>query len=99
MSISDKIKWSSRSTASWLLLAITIFVLVYLFYVFFQSRSKTGEACVKNHECKSSICYHEDARHLSYCTNKCGGDEDCPEGWKCLRPPGFPQGMYVCIRR
>jgi hypothetical protein len=99
MSITEKAKWGSRSMATWLLFIVSIFIIIYLIWIFFQSRAETGEACMNNQDCKSKICYSEDSRHTKYCTQRCSGDADCPEGWRCLKPPHMPQGMYICLRR
>ena len=94
----DKLKWGSKNVAMWMVLIICIFIIAYLVLILLQSQSKMGEVCMKNTDCKSNFCYIEDGRHMRYCTDRCSSDKDCPPGWKCLRPPYMPQGMYICLR-
>ena len=99
MAITEKVKWGSRNVFTWILFASSIFVICYLIWLFMQSGAKTGEACMKNHDCKSEICYYEDGRHLRYCTVRCTSDAECPQGWRCFQPPNMPQGMFLCLRK
>lgn len=99
MSITDKVKWGSKNVATWILFLVTVFVISYLAWMYFHSRSKTGDVCTRNNDCSSKLCYVEDGRHMRYCTERCSSDADCPRGWRCLQPPAMPKGMYLCIRR
>jgi hypothetical protein len=98
MSITEKVKWGKRDVVSWILFAASVFVICYLVWLFLQSGARTGEACLKNQDCKSDICYYEDGRHLRYCTVRCESDAQCPEGWRCFQPPNM-QNMFLCLRK
>lgn len=66
------------------------------------STSKLGERCEGPAQCQSGICFHymKTKRDDEYvCSRACGGDEDCPIGWRCnqiLPSPGPDLNTSFC---
>ena len=55
-----------------------------------------GDPCAQNADCRSNFCVSlDDAR---VCSRRCGGEEDCPDGWFCAQVtnPGADV-TFICV--
>lgn len=76
-----------------LLLASLIGVSIYYCA---EVRDDDGESCRRDIECVRQVCLEDRLGH--YCSRPCDDDEDCSEGWRCIRPPGPRNLGRSCVR-
>lgn len=65
-------------------------------YYYARIRADEGAPCARDVDCVRRVCI-EDVTG-TYCTRGCSQDAECPEGWRCLPPPGNRHRTRSCIR-
>ena len=98
MPAEKKPKEGRRNIGMWLLIIFSIFIIVYLARFYFAAAWGMGDACLRDKDCSSGMCYGRSGRHVAYCTRTCSSDEQCPAEWKCLQAPKMPEGKRICLR-
>ncbi len=66
------------------------------YYWYFYIHKKDGVSCERDIHCPNRLCLTD--HQGNYCSRLCDTEEECSEGWRCLRPPRRNTTRRGCVR-